>query len=108
MLVIPLSKTKAIVVESQRSTGYNFKVPTSLNGAIVYQVDQELINGGGGKFGQGVHLLLPKNRATVQRTNGFLYGDARLVQGDYVEIGGIRITNIESGAFGDVIKVEKA
>jgi hypothetical protein len=108
LLVIPLSKTKAIVVESQRSTGYNFKVPTSLNGAIVYQVDQELINGGGGKFGQGVHLLLPKNRATVQRTNGFLYGDARLVQGDYVEIGGIRITNIESGAFGDVIKVEKA
>ena len=109
MLVIPLSKTKAIVVESQRSTGYNFKVPTSLNGAIVYQVDQELINGGNvGKFGQGVHLVLPKNRVTAQRTNGFLYGDARLVQGDYVEVAGIRITNIESGAFGDVIRVERA
>ena len=107
LLVIPLSKTKAIVVESQRSTGYNFKVPTSLNGAIVYQVDQELINGGAGKFGQGVHLLLPTNRKTAQWTAGMLYGDARLVQNDYIEVGGFRITNIESGAFGDVIKVEK-
>jgi hypothetical protein len=109
LLVIPLSKTKAIVMESQRSTGYNFKVPTNLNGAIVYQVDQELINGGnGGKFGQGVHLLLPTNRNTAQRTNGFLYGDARLLQGDYIQVGGLKITNVESGAFGDVIRVEKA
>ena len=108
LLVIPISKTKAIVVESQRSTGYNFKVPTSLNGAIVYQVDQELINGGGGKFGQGVHLLLPTNRKVAQWTSGFLYGDARLLQGDYIQVGGLKITNVDSGIFGDVIKVEKA
>jgi M6 family metalloprotease-like protein len=107
LLVIPLSKTKAIVVESQRSTGYNFKVPTSLNGALVYQVDQELINGGAGKFGQGVHLLLPTNRKTAQWADGFFYGDARLVQNDYIEVGGFRITNVESGEFGDVVKVEK-
>jgi len=108
LLVIPLSRTKAIVVESQRSTGYNFKVPKSLNGSIVYQVDQELINGGnGGKFGQGVHLLLPTNRNTAQMTNGFLYGDARLQKGDYIQVGGLKITNVESGDFGDVIKVEK-
>jgi len=107
MLVIPLSKTKAIVIESQRSTGYNFKVPTSLNGALVYQVDQELINGGGGKFGQGVHLLLPTNRKVAQWTNGFFYGDARLLQGDSIQVGGLKITNVESGEFGDVVKVEK-
>jgi len=106
--VIPISSSKAIVVESERSTGYNFKLPTNLNGLLVYQVDQELINGGSNnKFGLGVHLLLPSNRKTEQFTNGFLYGDARLIKGDYIDIAGLRITNIESGTFGDVVKIEK-
>lgn len=108
MAVIPISSSKAIVIESERSTGYNFKLPTTLNGLLVYQVDQELINGGSNnKFGLGVHLLLPSNRKTEQFTHGFLYGDARLIKGDYIDIAGLRITNIESGTFGDVVKVEK-
>jgi len=43
----------------------------------------------------------------AQWTNGFFYGDARLLQGDSIQVGGLKITNVESGEFGDVVKVEK-
>ena len=105
--VIPLSATKAVVVESERSFGYNFKFPKSSNGALVYLIDVTKIHGGvDGRFGYGAHVLLPNSRQVPLETNKVLMAEAPLRLGEVVEVGGIKITVIESGDFGDVIKVE--
>ncbi len=105
--VIPISPTKVVVVESQRSTGYNFKLPTNTNGALVYTVDISKI-AGESQFvsGEGYNVIRPSSRQTPPSDeNNFIYGDATLKQGESVDVDGITIKNVEFGDFGDVISV---
>ena len=102
LLVIPLSTTQGIVVESRRSTGYNYKYPIASEGALVYTVDTTDT-----RHGYGVYVKPPAKRANNRFGNGFSRGDAALKKGESVTVSGVKITVIESGDYGDVVKVEK-
>lgn len=102
-LVIPVSKSKVIVIESMRSYGFNFKVPKKTNGALVYTVDTSVK-----KRAHGVNVIRPKSRTGSHDTDPFPLWDAALKNGESMTVDGYKISVVESGDFGDVIKVEKA
>jgi len=102
LIVVPLSTTKAIVVESRRSTGYNYKYPTSSEGALVYVVDTT-----DSRHNYGVYVKRPLNRPDNRFGNGFSLGDAALKKGESITLSNVKISVIDSGSFGDVVKVEK-
>ena len=102
LLVIPLSATQGIAVESRRSTGYNYKYPKASEGALVYTIDTTET-----RHGYGIYVKPPAQRATNRQGNGFSRGDAALKKGESVTVSGIKISVINSGSFGDVVKVEK-
>jgi len=106
LIVIPLSDSRAIVVESQRAEGINYKLPQISEGALVYMVDMSLTN-----HADGIRLILPKNKNMI--TTGNMdnkspgnNSNASLKIGEIAEYNGIRIQVVESGIFGDVIKIE--
>jgi hypothetical protein len=54
-----------------------------------------------------MYVKPPAQRAKNRLGNGFSRGDAALKKGEYVTVSGVKITVMESGDFGDVVKVEK-
>ena len=100
-LVIPTSATTAIMVESERSTGYNWKLPTNTNGALVYTINSADL-----RFSHGIEVQRPTNRSSSLFFNGMPLGDATLKIGESVTVGKVKISVVEAGDFGDVIKVE--
>jgi hypothetical protein len=99
-LVIPLSQTKVIVIESIRAAGMYYKWPKNTWGALTYVVDVSIE-----KHGYGMKLILPQNRSAG--TIPYTFAEAPLRMGESVVYEGVKISIIESGTFGDVIKVEK-
>ena len=99
--IIPFSKTKGIAIESVRSAGLYYKLPLSSNGVLIYEINLEISD-----QDQGLKLVLPSNRNPNQ--GPFFLAESTFRQGEFVVSNGIRITILESGTFGDVIKVEKA
>ena len=105
-VVIPISQSRGIVIESQRSVGYNYKFPESSNGALVYVVEmKEIAHGGGMPWAYGVYVQRPSSRPAQINQNGFALGDATLKQGESMVVEGVKITVVEAGDFGDVIKL---
>lgn len=102
LLVIPVSATKNIVIESMRSYGFNFKLPKSTNGALVYTVDSAI-----NKRDYGVNVIRPSNRTGSIYSGPFILSDAALKLNDFVIVDGFKISVLESGDFGDIVKVEK-
>lgn len=100
-VVIPISSTKAVVAESIRPAGLHYKVPQSFQGVLVYEID--LTNS---EHGQGMKISLPTNRKVETSGNYFLSG-APLRLGDSTTSNGYTISVVESGTFGDVIKITK-
>jgi hypothetical protein len=97
-VIIPIDAQHGIVVESQRSVGYNYKIPKNFNGALIYAVDTaEQKNDFGFK-------LLNTVDNYNQSENRF---DAALERGESFTYLNWKITVVESGDFGDVVKVEK-
>ena len=104
MLVIPIDSKKVLVVESMRAAGFNLKLGSSSEGALVYLVDTNKV-----EHGRGINVLRPANRTTsIYANKNFVLADAPLKLGESITTNGIKVTVIESGSFGDVIKVEKA
>jgi hypothetical protein len=101
-LVIPLSSTKLIAIESQRAAGVNFKLTKESQGALVYTIDV-LDN----RYDGGFEVLRPANRKTDVNAGPFTLWDAPLKLNEEISVWGFKIKVIESGTFGDVIKVEK-
>jgi hypothetical protein len=101
LLVIPLSTSKAIVVESMRAAGLNYRLPKESEGALVFVLDTSLT-----QHGFGLELQLPTARPNPNAKPFFL-SEAPFKINESIIIEGIKITVIESGDFGDVIKVEK-
>jgi hypothetical protein len=99
-LVIPLSQTKVIVIESIRAAGMYYKWPKNTWGALTYVVDVTKK-----EHGQGMKLILPQNRSAG--TLPYKLAEAPLRIGESVTYEGVKISIVESGNFGDVIKVEK-
>jgi M6 family metalloprotease-like protein len=99
-VVIPFSDNKVIVVESRRRTGYDVMLGKESEGALVYAVDTSKSgNGGSGPF----KALGPKRMKSGQWINF----DAPLKAGETLTFEGWKITNLESGKFGDVVAIEK-
>lgn len=99
-VVIPISPTKVVVVESLRPGGLFYKHPVQSQGVIAYEIDLTK-----SEHGYGMKLSLPIGR-TIERHAVFM-ASAPLKQGESTLNNGYKITVIESGTFGDVIKVEK-
>jgi len=99
-IVIKVSSTKAIVVETLRPGGLFYKIPIQTQGALVYEVDIAQTG-----HGMGMKLSLPIGR-TVS-TKPFFMASYPLKKGESTICDGYQITIIESGTFGDVVKVEK-
>jgi hypothetical protein len=100
-VVIPISSTKVIVAESIRAAGLHYKVPTQNQGVLIYEIDLTK-----NTHGMGMKLSLPTNRI-INSSYPFFMADAALRKGDTTTTNGITFTIIESGTFGDVIKVSK-
>jgi len=104
MLVIPVGSTKVLVVESMRAAGFNLKLPKISEGALVYLVDITKTG-----HGRGINVLRPASRiGFIYERRDFALSDAPLKLGESISSNGFKITVVESGDFGDVIKVEKA
>jgi len=101
LIVIPISQTKGIMIESVRAAGLYYKIPKRSEGVLVYVADLEIKG-----HGYGLKLVLPENLNLVD--NSFFLSDASLQSGDSVITNGYKITVVESGNFGDVVRIEKA
>ena len=102
LIVIPISSTKGIAIESIRPAGLYYKIPKLSQGVLAYTIDLDT----NGSHGLGLKLILPTNRNPNQ--GPLFLSQATLREGESVVSNGFKISIIESGTFGDVIKIEKA
>lgn len=100
-VVVPVSASKVIVIESLRSAGLYYKIPKESQGAFVYIVDLDDT-----RRGMGLQLVSPAGRAPKNKKEMLLH-DAPLKLGEHAITNGYKITVVESGTFGDVVRVEK-
>jgi hypothetical protein len=108
--IIPISPTTGIFIESHRNTGYNYKNDPRTNGVLVYTIDVTRLEGNSKMrpFGYGLTALKPLGRLEKSWANNMALGDATLKTGESITVYGFKISVVESGEFGDVVKVEKA
>jgi M6 family metalloprotease-like protein len=90
MVVVPISATKAVVIESRRETKFSCKMPSKRNGILVYTYDSTLSHGEDflkpitplGRYDEGSYDCL-----VSQFPNPILYqGDKVTVEGITVEV----------------------
>lgn len=97
LVVIPTGTYKAIAIESRRAIGFDATMGTASEGVIVYEIDTTI----------PYHLSAMKIVPRVGSTDTQWRRDSALKVGDSVTTQGWKIAVLESGDFGDVIKVEK-
>jgi len=102
LIVVPLSKNKVLVAESIRSAGYKYKLPKINQGVLVYSVDVTITS-----HGDGTDVYRAQFKTTDKRGQEDLKYDAPLKKGESVLVKDVKISVIETGDFGDVVKVEK-
>ena len=107
LIVLRSSANKVVVIESMRAGGLNYKMPSWMEGVLVYSFDSTIT---------GSHKLpiiaKPNERALLNPTwkglnRKFTNSDAALKQGESTTFDGFKISIIESGNFGDVVKIER-
>jgi hypothetical protein len=105
LLVVPISSTKAIVVESMRVGGLNYKIPVESEGALVFVLDMNQT-----EHGFGIEIKLPDNRNLPSQASrkSFFMSNAAFKLSESIVIDGVKISIVESGTFGDIVKVERA
>jgi hypothetical protein len=105
LLLVPISSTKAIAIESIRAAGFNYKMPLISQGALVYTVDTADL-----RHGYGLSLVVPNGRSikSIEWGKTFVGDSCPLKIGESVVVDGIKIQVVEAGVFGDVIQVSKA
>jgi M6 family metalloprotease-like protein len=94
--VIPLSTTEAIVIESRRAIRYDKSMGKESEGVLVYKVNTSISSG-----------LGPMRVVGRPGSKDIWLRDAPLKVNELVVLDGYTIEVIESGEFGDVIKVTK-
>ena len=108
LAIIPLSSTRAVMVESRRVTKFSCTTPTLRNGVLVYIYDATL--------GHGENFLIqasPPGRVSEQDSCGSLNGrssgptkDELLHEGDKISVEGITIEVLAHGNY-DKIRISK-
>lgn len=99
LIVLKVSNSKVIVLESIRPYGLNYKVNKNSTGVRAYVVDTSIT-----KSQDGIRVLKPSNRKL--NNNPYLNADAALRVGDFILYNNKKISIVESGDFGDIIKLE--
>ena len=94
--VIPLSTTEAIVFESRRALRYDKSMSKSSEGVLVYKVNTSTPSG----FGPMRVVGRPGSTDILLRDAPLKLNELRVIDGYTIEV-------VESGGFGDVIKVTK-
>jgi hypothetical protein len=107
--MIKISDNEAIVIQSMRAYGYNYKLPKNQHGLLVVHVDTKKMYEGP-IYGDGQYVACPNRNSAIKFHGGCsskeLY-DATLKLNESLTFKGYKITVIESGNFGDVVKIEK-
>ena len=80
----------------------NYKLTSESQGALVYTLDVMDT-----RYDGGFEVIRPSNRTTTAKEGPFIYYDAPLKLNESVTVWGYKITVVEAGDFGDVVKVEK-
>ena len=101
LAIIPISRNKGIAIESVRAAGLYYKISAESQGVLVYEIDLTIKD-----HDLGLKLVLPSNRSRY--TKNFFMDQATLHLGENVISNGYKISVVESGTFGDVVRVEKA
>jgi len=111
LLLVRLNEYEAIGIESIRNSGFNYKIPKAQHGAIVYLLNTKIMDDSS-IHGDGLKIYCPDNRPCTKEQDykygGFMLALAAFKPGDFVELRGVKISVLEAGEFGDVVKVEKA
>lgn len=97
LVVIPTGRFTAIAIESRRAIGFDAPMGTASEGVIVYEIDTTI------PYNQSTMKLVPR----VGSIDSQWRRDSALKLGDSVSTQGWKITVVESGEFGDVVRVEK-
>lgn len=95
LTVVPTGKYTAIAIESRRGYGFDLNLGTANHGLIVYKIDTTI------PYYVSAIKIVPSPSATDAEWRR----DAAVKKGESVTIDGVTITNVESGAFGDVAKI---
>jgi hypothetical protein len=103
LAILPLSETKALIVESRRVNKFSCTTKKPRDGVLVYVLDLTL--------GHGQDFLvpvIPNNRNNMETTicNGSLSNsslDVLLYEGDKVSFGGLTIEVIKQGSFDKIV-----
>lgn len=106
MAVVPVSNSKAIVIESRRFTKFSCGIPTK-NGVLVYVYDANLSHGE--DFLMPVYptgRLKENHNSSAVPCNSEPFADPLLYQGDRVTIEGMNVEVLTHGNF-DQIKISK-
>jgi M6 family metalloprotease-like protein len=96
-LIIPTGTFTAITIESRRSYGWDSFLSPKDQGVLVYTVDTRV------PYKRSPMQIL----APLRSLDREWYTDSALKAGESVISNGWKITVVESGDFGDVVKVEK-
>ena len=94
IVVVRTSKFKSLVIESRRNTRHDAGASEASNGLLVYQVDTRVFSG------RGPIRVVRKSSSTHP-----MYADAPLREGESLNLGGFRVTNLSSGPNGDTVEV---
>lgn len=103
LLLIPITKTKSIAVESIRASGHNFKLPLCQQGALVYTIDLDKEE----RMRETGLNVIPPDKPILKCNSRDALDNAILKNKESVSVLGYKITVIESGEFGDVVRVAK-
>jgi hypothetical protein len=97
LAVIPINSSKVIVIESVRVGGFNYKLPKSSEGVLVYEVNIDETD-----YHKGVYLISTDRGLSTDNKLG-----APLRLNEAVVASGYKISVIQTGNFGDVVEVQK-
>ena len=97
LAVIPVSQSKVIVLESVRVGGFNYKLPPSSEGVLVYEVNIDETD-----YHKGVYLVTTERGKLTDNKLG-----APLRLNESVITNGYKISVTGTGKFGDLVQVEK-
>ena len=95
-VMVPLSATKILVMESRRNAGLDV-IPANQEGLIVYTVDVSVAQLGGG------YVIQPRKGVTAESS----YQDAALRVGDSITVEGVKITVLSANKDGDTVSLSK-
>lgn len=96
-VVIPLTATTGIAIESRRAVGYDTWLGSKSNeGVMVMTIDTKV------RYGYSPFKIV----VGPYTTDMFGYKDALLQVGESVTTNNYKVTYVETGSFGDVVRVE--